>query len=131
MWHNNFLEKYNKIFGVNIKEYSNQVRNIFLQYDWPGNVRELENVVERAINFTRGSIGGVELPLYLQDREDAEIAAGQALVAKGCCMNGERMRKTRQSLLLWSRQAAIRPRPLNYLVLAALRSTLKSRGREL
>ncbi len=64
----NFLEKYNKIFGVNIKEYSNQVRNIFLQYDWPGNVRELENVVERAINFTRGSMIGVEeLPLYLQD----------------------------------------------------------------
>ncbi len=68
-----FLKKYNKIFGVNLTECSSRVRNIFSQHDWPGNVRELENVVERAINFTRGSsIGVEELPLYLRDERQGK-----------------------------------------------------------
>jgi transcriptional regulator with PAS, ATPase and Fis domain len=63
-----FLEKYNEIFGVSLKEFSDQVRSILTRHDWPGNVRELENVVERAANFARGSIVEVgELPSYLRD----------------------------------------------------------------
>ncbi len=71
-----FLKKYNKIFGVNLKECSSQVRNIFTAHDWPGNVRELENVVERAINFARGAnIEVEELPLYLRDETQGKQAS--------------------------------------------------------
>src|SRR6056297_1146568 len=41
-----FIEKYNKKNNKFIKEVSNEVMDIFMNYDWPGNVRELEHVVE-------------------------------------------------------------------------------------
>lgn len=35
--------------------FSDEVLNIFRDYDWPGNIRQLRNVVERAIVLTKGS----------------------------------------------------------------------------
>lgn len=63
-----FLEKYNRIFGTNISELSHDARKILEHHSWPGNVRELENVIERAINFARGTrIENDDLPLYLKE----------------------------------------------------------------
>ena len=39
--------------------------NVLKNYHWPGNVRELRNVLERAINFSRGNI---ILPKHLPER---------------------------------------------------------------
>ncbi len=64
-----FLEKYNRIFGTCARDISPEVREVFLDHDWPGNVRELENVIERGINFARGTtIEKQDLPHYLRDR---------------------------------------------------------------
>ncbi len=38
-----------------------QTLRLLSQMPWPGNVRELENVIERAVLLTRGSV--LELPL--------------------------------------------------------------------
>lgn len=63
-----FLEKYNHVFNTLIRDISREVREIFLDHPWPGNVRELENVIERAINFTRGKIiEKRDLPHYLRE----------------------------------------------------------------
>ncbi|HHO74873.1 MAG TPA: CBS domain-containing protein [Deltaproteobacteria bacterium] len=63
-----FLEKYNRIFGTHIKDISCETREIFFDHSWPGNVRELENVIERAVNFARGTlIEKQDLPHYLRD----------------------------------------------------------------
>jgi DNA-binding NtrC family response regulator len=44
-----FLDKYNRQNNKAIKGVSNQVLEVFYNYEWPGNVRELENVIERAV----------------------------------------------------------------------------------
>lgn len=46
-----FIEKYNPIFGKKIEKISDDVFNLFIEYDWPGNVRELGNTIEAAMNL--------------------------------------------------------------------------------
>lgn len=74
-----FLEKYNRIFGTCVRDIMPEVREIFLDHDWPGNVRELENVIERGINFARGTaIEKQDLPLYLRDLAKPAPPSGKA-----------------------------------------------------
>ncbi|MDP2313323.1 MAG: sigma 54-interacting transcriptional regulator [Pseudomonadota bacterium] len=42
--------------GRGVKSLSPEVRALFDAYHWPGNVRELNNVIERALPFTDGSV---------------------------------------------------------------------------
>ncbi len=57
-----FLEKYNKIYGKNIKRISTPAINMMTVYAWPGNVRELENCIERAVMSSNDSaISGYNL----------------------------------------------------------------------
>ncbi|MCT4594170.1 MAG: sigma 54-interacting transcriptional regulator [Anaeromicrobium sp.] len=42
--------------NVNVKKLSSKAMYDLAEYDWPGNIRELENVLERAVNVTEGSI---------------------------------------------------------------------------
>ncbi|CAB1248111.1 sigma-54 interaction domain-containing protein [Clostridium sp. MT-14] len=51
-----FLDRYNNIYDKNIRDFSEKVKEMFLEYSWPGNVRELQNLIEYAINFEKGSI---------------------------------------------------------------------------
>jgi DNA-binding NtrC family response regulator len=44
-----FLDLYNEKFKKNLKGFSSEAMETFLQYPWPGNVRELENIVQRCI----------------------------------------------------------------------------------
>lgn len=43
----NFLDKYNREYGSQLREMDEAVRQVFRRYSWPGNVRELENLIER------------------------------------------------------------------------------------
>jgi DNA-binding NtrC family response regulator len=45
----NFLTKYGRAFGKEIKGISSEALEIISQYPFPGNVRELENIIERAV----------------------------------------------------------------------------------
>ena len=45
-----FIDKYNKLFHLNVREISEEAGKILFQHDWPGNVRELEHVIEGAMN---------------------------------------------------------------------------------
>ncbi|PKN63108.1 MAG: sigma-54-dependent Fis family transcriptional regulator [Deltaproteobacteria bacterium HGW-Deltaproteobacteria-15] len=51
-----FLEKYCAEFNREMKEFAPDAVRKLVGYDWPGNVRELENVIERAVVFSRESI---------------------------------------------------------------------------
>jgi transcriptional regulator with GAF, ATPase, and Fis domain len=57
-WH--FVAKKQVRLGKNIEEISPSAMEMLTAYDWPGNVRELENVIERAMILSRGSILEVE-----------------------------------------------------------------------
>jgi len=44
-----FLQKNNEQYKKDVKRFSPETMNIFMQYHWPGNVRELENMVRRMV----------------------------------------------------------------------------------
>lgn len=48
---NYFISEYNQVLGKNVKTLSEEVLNIFHNYNWPGNVRELEHIIEYAMNI--------------------------------------------------------------------------------
>ncbi len=45
---NHFIEKYNRMHGLEIKRISSTAIDLLMTYHWPGNIRELENCIERA-----------------------------------------------------------------------------------
>jgi len=51
-----FVNKYNIKIGRQIERISQEIMDRLMAYHWPGNVRELENVIERAIVISRGSM---------------------------------------------------------------------------
>lgn len=53
---NFFLKRFNLGSNKQIKGFSSKATKLLLDYHWPGNVRELENVVERAVLMTEGTI---------------------------------------------------------------------------
>lgn len=62
-----FLERYARENGKKIQGLSKEAMDLLVRYDYPGNVRELENIVERAVVITRGSvIQSEDLPFGLK-----------------------------------------------------------------
>jgi len=49
-----FLEKTNAELNKSVKGFSDEVVNIFHNYNWPGNLRELNNVIKRSTLLTSG-----------------------------------------------------------------------------
>jgi len=58
-----FLMRFAVENGKEIQGISPEAKDLLLKYDYPGNVREVENIIERAVVITRGSIISVsDLP---------------------------------------------------------------------
>ena len=51
-----FLMRFTVENGKEIQGISPEAKDLLLKYDYPGNVREVENIIERAVVITRGSI---------------------------------------------------------------------------
>ncbi len=51
-----FLDVYSKENKKEIIGISDEVMEVFANYDWPGNIRELENLIERAVVLTRSKL---------------------------------------------------------------------------
>jgi formate hydrogenlyase transcriptional activator len=51
-----FLERFSKKAGKKIAGVSQDTMKALVDYSWPGNVREIQNVVERGVVLTRGSV---------------------------------------------------------------------------
>lgn len=61
--------------GRNIDSIPAETLRLLAQMEWPGNVRELENVIERAVLLTRGSVLQLSLPeLNFSSSAEAEPA---------------------------------------------------------
>jgi arginine utilization regulatory protein len=66
-----FIKKCNIEFGLFIRDISDELLNLFEQYNWPGNVRELENFIEGAMNFVQNkdiTLKLHHLPEYFGER---------------------------------------------------------------
>ncbi|MGQ9655989.1 MAG: sigma-54 interaction domain-containing protein, partial [Thermodesulfobacteriota bacterium] len=70
-----FVERYARDNGKKIEGLSKEALDLLVRYDYPGNVRELENIVERAVVITRGSvIQSEDLPFGLKPRlEESQV----------------------------------------------------------
>ncbi len=63
-----FLKKYALLMKKDVKEISEEVMALLMNYDFPGNVRELENIMERGVALTNGtSIETGHLPEDLRE----------------------------------------------------------------
>ncbi len=51
-----FVQKFAKQQGKSIEHIPDAVMGVLKSHDWPGNIRELQNVVERAVIVTQGSV---------------------------------------------------------------------------
>lgn len=51
-----FVERYSRQLGKQIMGVAHDTMEILSHYDWPGNIRELQNVIERAVVLSRGSV---------------------------------------------------------------------------
>jgi arginine utilization regulatory protein len=68
-----FIEKYNKEMNKFITNLSEEVMDIFLNYDWPGNVRELEHAIEGIASiYDIDVIREEHLPFQFKTRKKAE-----------------------------------------------------------
>lgn len=62
-----FLAKYNSD-NQKSATLTNEVLNVFMNYNWPGNVRELENTIERLVIMSKGTVITLsDLPLSMRD----------------------------------------------------------------
>ncbi len=63
-----FINYYNRKAGKKITELSDKVMKDMTSYDWPGNIRELENLIERSVLLTKGTvIENISLPVVKKE----------------------------------------------------------------
>lgn len=71
---NHFINVYNQKYNKEIIGISDEVKDLFYDYNWPGNVRELQHIIESSINFAKdGAIMLNHLPVYLYDKINGEV----------------------------------------------------------
>jgi transcriptional regulator with GAF, ATPase, and Fis domain len=82
-----FVHGFARRQGKSIAQIPDEVMESLRHYDWPGNIRELQNVIERAVIMTTGSVltlqatahltqdGGAEPVRTLADAERAHITS--------------------------------------------------------
>jgi formate hydrogenlyase transcriptional activator len=56
-----FAQKYARLMNKKIDTIPTSALDVLARYDWPGNVRELENLIERAMILTQGSV--LQIPI--------------------------------------------------------------------
>ncbi|WP_243116552.1 sigma-54 interaction domain-containing protein [Marinisporobacter balticus] len=62
-----FVDRFNNQLNKTVKKVSDEVVEIFENYDWPGNVRELEHIIEGAMNLMDGEEITVDcLPMHFE-----------------------------------------------------------------
>ncbi|MCX5908094.1 MAG: sigma 54-interacting transcriptional regulator [Deltaproteobacteria bacterium] len=77
---NNFVNRFAKKMGKEVKTIPKETMKALETYHWPGNVRELENVIERAVITTSGSVLRLaEKIIALQPGETKENPARELL----------------------------------------------------
>ncbi len=65
---NEFVQRYSKKIGKDITKIPDSAMETLQRYPWPGNIRELQNVIERAVINTPGTL------LQLADQLDSTVA---------------------------------------------------------
>ena len=59
-----FLSRFSKKLGKKFDTVSKQTMDRLIQYQWPGNIRELQNLLERAVVLSQGSVLTLQPDLF-------------------------------------------------------------------
>jgi formate hydrogenlyase transcriptional activator len=51
-----FLQRYSNRTGKPVRSISRETMRLLIDYSWPGNIRELQNVIERGVVLSKGSV---------------------------------------------------------------------------
>ncbi|WP_234031499.1 sigma-54 interaction domain-containing protein [Lentibacillus cibarius] len=82
-----FIEKYNKLFKMDVKGISSEARQILHEHDWPGNVRELEHTIEGAMNLILDedsiTVGNLPMKFRKKYQQDADKLPSSLLNLSG------------------------------------------------
>src|SRR5690606_6522434 len=74
-----FLQASNRSLEKNVSGFSEEVKDIFMNYSWPGNLREFKNIIKRAVLLTGdGEITADVIPLDLSLPENSVVEIGGA-----------------------------------------------------
>ena len=76
-----FLRAKSQQLGLPEKPFASDALDLLMQYPWPGNVRELENLIERTLVLSHGTvIAAVDLPQYLHSTNGRAHPAQQSVL---------------------------------------------------
>ena len=96
-----FLIRFAAENGKEIQGINPETKDLLLKYDYPGNVREVENIIERAVVISRGSIiSESDLPfsrsslLIDQSKIETQGTLKESIESFECQMVQQGMRKT-------------------------------------
>jgi|UniRef100_A0A7C6EHZ8 two-component system NtrC family response regulator len=74
----NFIKNYAQRENKKIQGITDEAMRVITKYNFPGNIRELENIIERAIVFSRGDVITVDdLPDYLGAQKRNNLVGGK------------------------------------------------------
>jgi DNA-binding NtrC family response regulator len=69
-----FVARYSRKYNRPLNPISEELRQLFLQYDWPGNIRELENMVKRVVILQDEHLVIREIQRNMQRHAAAQVA---------------------------------------------------------
>jgi two-component system, NtrC family, response regulator AtoC len=64
-----FLKRHSEKLGIEAGPVGKSLVGVLARYTWPGNVRELENILERALILSGGSVDESHLPAHVRNAE--------------------------------------------------------------
>jgi PAS domain S-box-containing protein len=80
-----FVQRYGVKAGKDIRSIEKKTMDLLQSYDWPGNIRELQNVIERSVILTSGSVFSID-EMWLSKKSASPALAAKSSpqqVAKG------------------------------------------------
>ena len=106
--------------GQRIPALSADVAHLLLTYNWPGNVRELDNLLQRAVVLTEGTVIEAEHILFEMQPTRSDAAANSSPVLQQTLQRAERdvileaLRAAHGSRREVAEKLGISPRTLRY-----------------
>jgi two-component system response regulator AtoC len=76
-----FVARYSRKYNRPLKPISEQLRQLFMQYEWPGNIRELENMIKRVVILQDEHLVVREIERNMQRAAAMPVASTAAVYA--------------------------------------------------
>jgi formate hydrogenlyase transcriptional activator len=100
-----FVQQFSRRMNRGVETIPSETMNTLVRYDWPGNIRELQNVIERAVIVSTGSVLKVPLDDLKRRVSSAESSNGVSASEDAGKMRGVLEDTERKQILAALKQA--------------------------